>query len=198
MKFEHPLWESSNRQSPTPRSLMQQEIKFQSPDSDRSQIEKISPVKSSLSSDRRAKRNKVNNSVIVSTEPQQPSWRSSLALNKLNWRNMLASSLSQKPSTSTNKLQSFENKINVGTRYDENWDLTGVNILAEPPEVLPEIVQSTRPSLVSVTLPQAKCDKEAMLVDFEDLGFSSWIMEPKSFPSSSCSGICAFPTSQVI
>ena len=35
-----------------------------------------------------------------------------------------------------------------------------------------------------------KCGLKPLVIDFSDLGFSSWIIEPKSYVSNLCSGIC--------
>ncbi|CAF0720249.1 unnamed protein product [Brachionus calyciflorus] len=40
---------------------------------------------------------------------------------------------------------------------------------------------------------QIKCHSKALTVDFEDLSFSSWIIEPKRFQSNFCSGSCKYP-----
>ena len=35
-----------------------------------------------------------------------------------------------------------------------------------------------------------KCAKKPMLIDFMDMSFSDWILEPKSFQSNYCAGGC--------
>ena len=42
-----------------------------------------------------------------------------------------------------------------------------------------------------------KCGKQSILIDFNDMSFSDWILEPKSYQSNYCSGSCKFPLSQV-
>jgi hypothetical protein len=42
-----------------------------------------------------------------------------------------------------------------------------------------------------------KCRAEAINVDFDDISFSSWILEPKNFMTSYCSGLCKFPANNV-
>lgn len=34
------------------------------------------------------------------------------------------------------------------------------------------------------------CAKKSMLIDFKDMSFSDWILEPKSFESNYCAGGC--------
>ena len=41
------------------------------------------------------------------------------------------------------------------------------------------------------------CEARQMIIDFEDLSFSDWILEPKSFQSNYCAGICEFPLKEV-
>ncbi len=43
----------------------------------------------------------------------------------------------------------------------------------------------------------SECSKHSITIDFEDMSFSDWILEPKRFPSNYCSGVCKFPFSQV-
>ena len=43
----------------------------------------------------------------------------------------------------------------------------------------------------------AKCDTKPILIDFEDLSFSSWILEPKRYLSNYCSGGCKLPFNKV-
>lgn len=41
------------------------------------------------------------------------------------------------------------------------------------------------------------CSKHSITIDFEDMSFSDWILEPKRYPSNYCSGQCKFPLNQV-
>lgn len=43
----------------------------------------------------------------------------------------------------------------------------------------------------------SECSKHSITIDFEDMSFSDWILEPKRFPSNYCSGVCKYPFSQV-
>ena len=49
-----------------------------------------------------------------------------------------------------------------------------------------------------ITTTTAKCGKQAITINFEDISFSDWILEPKSFQSNYCSGTCKYPLDQVI
>lgn len=40
------------------------------------------------------------------------------------------------------------------------------------------------------------CKAQPIVIDFEDLSFSNWILEPKSFQSNYCSGTCEFPLNE--
>lgn len=42
-----------------------------------------------------------------------------------------------------------------------------------------------------------KCQTQPITIDFEDMSFADWIIEPKSFQSSYCSGSCKFPIDKV-
>ena len=41
------------------------------------------------------------------------------------------------------------------------------------------------------------CGKRRLVVDFADIGWSEWIISPKSFEAYYCSGQCPFPLAQV-
>jgi bone morphogenetic protein 3/3B len=42
-----------------------------------------------------------------------------------------------------------------------------------------------------------KCAKKSILIDFMDMSFSEWILEPKSYQSNYCAGGCKFPANKV-
>ncbi len=42
------------------------------------------------------------------------------------------------------------------------------------------------------------CKAKSLTIDFQDLSFSGWILEPKSFQSNICSGVCKFSQDEVI
>jgi hypothetical protein len=42
------------------------------------------------------------------------------------------------------------------------------------------------------------CKAKSLTMDFQDLSFSGWILEPKSFQSNICSGVCKFSHDEVI
>ena len=44
---------------------------------------------------------------------------------------------------------------------------------------------------------EQQCARHKLLVDFADLGWSEWIISPKSFEAYYCAGTCPFPLSQV-
>ena len=44
---------------------------------------------------------------------------------------------------------------------------------------------------------QKSCKAQPLTIDFSDLSFSDWILEPKSFQSNYCSGICQFSANEV-
>ncbi len=41
------------------------------------------------------------------------------------------------------------------------------------------------------------CSKQTILIDFNDMSFSDWILEPKSYQSNYCAGTCKFPLNKV-
>lgn len=45
---------------------------------------------------------------------------------------------------------------------------------------------------------QNACKAKSVTIDFKDLSFSDWILEPKSFQSNYCSGICKFSVNEKI
>ena len=52
--------------------------------------------------------------------------------------------------------------------------------------------------VASATVGEAnKCVKNPMLIDFADMSFNDWIIEPKRFQSNYCSGSCKFPLNKV-
>lgn len=44
---------------------------------------------------------------------------------------------------------------------------------------------------------RVKCQTQPITIDFDDMSFSDWIIEPKSFQSNYCSGSCKFPIDKV-
>ena len=42
---------------------------------------------------------------------------------------------------------------------------------------------------MSITEPET-CSLKPLVIDFSDLGFSSWMIEPKSYMANLCSGVC--------
>lgn len=44
---------------------------------------------------------------------------------------------------------------------------------------------------------ESKCQTQPIKIDFQDIGFSTWIIEPKSFDSNYCSGKCNFAQNEV-
>jgi len=43
----------------------------------------------------------------------------------------------------------------------------------------------------------SRCEKKPILIDFIDISFNQWIIEPKRFQSSYCTGSCKFPSNKV-
>lgn len=44
---------------------------------------------------------------------------------------------------------------------------------------------------------QKECQAHPFEVDFDDMGFSSWLLEPKRYGTNYCAGKCTFPVNQV-
>lgn len=77
--------------------------------------------------------------------------------------------------------------------YEED-DIASGNVFEDSNRFGPNIQVADNETKNKIT----KCDKQSITIDFEDMSFSDWIVEPKRFPSNYCSGACKFPLDQKI
>ena len=100
--------------------------------------------------------------------------------------------------TDLNKVLKKRKRQAAAVSYGEEEDVDVDDQQGKLPEVLGveawnEIDTEKRSSAAAAV----NCEIKPIIMDFSDLSFSDWILEPKSYQSNYCSGVCKFPLSEV-